>query len=106
MMHDDLVRQFEALPRPELSPEFGMNLRRQLRAAAPRTRPAPVTRVWVVRLYWVAAIALLARFWPSYSLSVTQAGILAVAFAAVALAVRRAHGPGSLARALRHALRP
>lgn len=104
MIHDDLARRFAQTPQPSLSPEFSMNLRRALRTGTPATRRAQVLMAWAPRLYWIAVIALLARYWRPVSLTPMQAAVVAVIAAVVLLTVRRAARPGSLPRILRHAI--
>ena len=103
MIHDDLTSHFERTPRPALSPEFGMNLRRQLRAATPPRRPHRLLR-WAPRIYWVTAIGALAYYWKPPDLTPMQIAVLAAGAAAIGMTLRRAFRPGPL-RALRESLR-
>ena len=83
MIHDELTRLFARTARPVLPPEFGMNLRRRLRAAHPGSRRHDAVRTWIPRLYWVLATLLLARYWRPVDLSPMQIAVLAITAAAV-----------------------
>jgi hypothetical protein len=100
VIHQELTRVFERTPQPSLSPEFAMNLRRRLRGAGPphRHRALPV---WSVRLYWLVAAVLLARFWRPVPLTPSQMIVLAMICAAVILTLRRAARSAPLSRVLR-----
>jgi hypothetical protein len=103
VIHDDLIRHFEGRRAPELSPDFAMNLRRQLRAE-PQPGIAPVILRWAPRLYWIIALAVLTRYWRPVMLTPTQMLVLATVGAAVLLTLRWAVRPGPLPRILREAL--
>ena len=105
MIHDDLVRQFERTPQPELSPAFSINLRRALRGAASPPRRSSALVMWAPRLYWIAALALLVRYWRPVLLSPLQIAVLAAVCAAVRLTWRQAARPQPLTRVLRQMLR-
>jgi len=104
MIHDDLTRHFARTPQPSLTPEFGMNLRRRLRATTPQRRLYTALLPWAPRLYWITAIGALAYYWRPPSLTPMQIAVLAVGAAAIGLTLRRAFRPGPL-RALRDSLR-
>ena len=103
MIHDDLVRHFEAKQRPALPPEFAEGLRARVRALDRPSALAVAARVWVPRAYWVFAAALLAAYWPAVPLTLIQVvSLVASAAFAVRVAQRALHGP-PLARVLREA---
>jgi hypothetical protein len=104
MIHDDLTRHFEGQPRPTLSPEFAANLHARVRALDQRSALAVAARRWAPRVYWVAAAATLASFWPSVPLTLVQAALLVVSTALVVRAVQRALRAPPLARVLHEAL--
>lgn len=104
MIHDDLVRQFERTPQPTLSPDFSINLQRRLRRAAPARADHGAWRTWILRLYWVAAAAAIARYWRPVVLTPLQITALAIVGAAVVLTLRRVARMGPLTRVLRDAI--
>ena len=104
MIHEDLVRQFDQTPQPALSPEFSINLRRRLRSTPPVRGDRGAWRIWVLRLYWVAAAAAIVRYWRPVELTPLQISALAIVGAAVVLTLRRAARMGPLTRVLREAI--
>ena len=105
MIDEELRRHFQSVPPPALSPAFSITLHRRLQATIPAGRATGAFRVWAPRLYWVAAVVLLARYWRPVPLTPLQIAWLALGAVAMIMALHRALRPGPLTRVLREALR-
>lgn len=106
MMLDELTRHFRDVAEPALEPGFTQRVRRRLQAEPARSRPAmpPFIRVWTVRLYWVAAIAVLMKYWQAPEFAPLQIVGLGISGLAIVVALHRALRPWPLTRVLRDAL--
>src|SRR5262245_9070415 len=104
MIHDDLTRHFEGQPRPTLSAEFAATLRERVRALEQPGALAVVARRWAPRVYWVAAAATVASFWPSVPLTLVQIALLLASAALVVRALQTALRAPPLVRVLHEAL--
>jgi hypothetical protein len=105
VIHDALIHHFERTPQPTSSTEFSMNLRRRLRRSGPvHAGRGGAWRTWMLRLYWLAAAAAIARYWRTIDLTPLQIAVVLAVFAAVVLTLRRGARGGPLRRVLRDAI--